>query len=97
VPNLPQRHDFPTIPIPCQQIVYVRDIAEREHNIPISINALARAFDCPRSSVRSALAHALEPPGERGKHPLLTPIVNNKFSTGLNKKPNKAHHSGKQK
>jgi hypothetical protein len=80
-----------------QQIFYVRDIAEREHNIPISINALVRAFDCPRSSMQSELAHGLELPGERGKHPLLTPIVNNKFSTGFNKKPNKAHQSGKQK
>jgi hypothetical protein len=55
----------------CQQIFYVRDIAEREHNIPISINVLARVFDCPRSSVQSALPHGLEPPGERGKHPAL--------------------------
>jgi hypothetical protein len=55
----------------CQQIVYVRDIAEREHTIPISINALARAFDCPRNSVQSALALGLKPPGERRKHPAL--------------------------
>jgi hypothetical protein len=55
----------------CQQICYVRDIAEREHNIPISINAMMRAFNCPRSSGQSALAHGLEPPGERWKHPAL--------------------------
>jgi hypothetical protein len=48
---------------------YVRDIAEREHNVPISINVLARAFDCPRNSVQSALAHGLEPPEKRRKHP----------------------------
>jgi hypothetical protein len=30
-----------------QQIVYVRDVAEREQNIPISINAAVRTFDCP--------------------------------------------------
>jgi hypothetical protein len=53
----------------CQQIDYVRDIAEREPNIPISSNAMGMAFDCPRSSVQSALAHRLELPGERGKHP----------------------------
>jgi hypothetical protein len=53
----------------CQQIIHVRDVAEREQNIPISINALVRAFDCPRSSVQSALAHGMKPPGERGKHP----------------------------
>jgi hypothetical protein len=52
-------------------IVYARNIAEREHNVPISINALVRAFDFPRSSVQSALPHGLEPPGERGKHPAL--------------------------
>jgi hypothetical protein len=55
----------------CEQIVYVRDIAESGHNIPISINALARAFDCSRNSVQSALAHGLKPPGERWKHPAL--------------------------
>jgi transposase len=55
----------------CRQIVSVRDIAEREQNIPISIHGLARAFGCPRSSMQSALAHGLEPPGERGKHPAL--------------------------
>jgi hypothetical protein len=32
-----------------------------------------------------------------GNIPLLTPIVNNKVSTGFNNKPNKAHQSGKQK
>jgi hypothetical protein len=53
----------------CQQIVYVRDIAETEYKIPISINALVRAFDFPRSSMQWALAHGLKPPGERGKHP----------------------------
>jgi hypothetical protein len=52
-------------------MIHVRDIAEREHNIPISINVLARTFDCPRSSVQSTLAHGLEQPGERGKHPAL--------------------------
>jgi chorismate mutase len=50
---------------------YARDIAERQHNIPISINALVKAFDFRRNSVQSALAHGLEPPGERGKHPAL--------------------------
>jgi hypothetical protein len=52
----------------CQQIFYVCDIAEREDKIPISINALVRAFDCPRTSVQSALGDGLEPRGERGKH-----------------------------
>jgi hypothetical protein len=36
---------FQTIEFRCQQIVSVRDIAESQHNIPLSINALARAFE----------------------------------------------------
>jgi hypothetical protein len=32
------------------------------------MNALARAFNYPRSSVQSALTHGLELPGERGKY-----------------------------
>jgi hypothetical protein len=32
-----------------------------------------------------------------GSIPLLMRVVNNKFSTGFNKKPNKARQSGKQK
>jgi hypothetical protein len=35
---------FQEIEFQCQQIAYLRDIAEAEHNIPISINALVRAF-----------------------------------------------------
>jgi hypothetical protein len=62
---------FRQIQFRCQQIAYVRDIAEREPQIPISINALARVLNCPRSPVQSALAHGLELPGERGKHTAL--------------------------
>jgi hypothetical protein len=68
VPILRKDTPFQQFQFRCQQIVYVRDIAEREHNIRISINALAREFDYPRRSVQSALAHGLKPPGERGKH-----------------------------
>jgi hypothetical protein len=64
---------FQQIQFRCQETACIRDIAEREHQIPIpmSINALARAFNCPQSSVQSALAHGLELPGERGKHTAL--------------------------
>jgi transposase len=68
VPNLPKDTTFQQFQFRCHQIVYGRDIAEREHHIPISINALARAFDCTRSSLQWALAHGWQPPGERGKH-----------------------------
>jgi hypothetical protein len=30
------------------QIAFVKDIAESRYNFPVSINALMRAFDCPR-------------------------------------------------
>jgi hypothetical protein len=52
----------------CHQIAFVKDIAESRYNIPISINALTRAFDCPRFRVQAALAHRLDDPGQRGKH-----------------------------
>jgi hypothetical protein len=64
---------FQQIQFRCQQISYVHDIAESQHGISISTNALAKAFDCPRSRVKSALAHGLEPPGHRGKHNALDP------------------------
>jgi hypothetical protein len=80
-------------------MTYVRDIAEREHQIPISIaiNALAREFNCPERSVQSALEHGLELQRERGKHTALTTIVNNKFSTGFNTMPNKLHQWAKRR
>jgi hypothetical protein len=46
----------------------VKDIAGSRYDIPTSINGLARAFDYPRESVNSALAHGLDEPGHRGKH-----------------------------
>jgi hypothetical protein len=36
---------FQKIEFRCQQIANVRDIAESQHNIPLSINALTRAFE----------------------------------------------------
>jgi hypothetical protein len=46
----------------------VKDIAESRENIPVSINALTRAFGCPRSRVQAVLARGLNEPGQRGKH-----------------------------
>jgi hypothetical protein len=63
---------FQEIEFDCQKIASVRDIAEGEHNIPISVNGLARVG---HSSVHEfvcnqqwALAHGLESPGEQEKH-----------------------------
>jgi hypothetical protein len=71
VPNLPERTSFQQFRFGCQQIFYVRDIAEREHEISISINGLVRVCDCPRTSVQSASAHGSEPTGARGNRPAL--------------------------
>jgi hypothetical protein len=59
---------FQEIEFQSQQIACARDIAEGERDIPILINALARAFEYPRSRVQSALVHGLESPGQRGKN-----------------------------
>jgi hypothetical protein len=46
----------------------MKDIAESRYNIPVSINVLTKAFDCPRSRVQMALAHGLDDPVQQGKH-----------------------------
>jgi hypothetical protein len=55
---------FQEIEFRYHQIAYDCDIAEGEHNIPILINALARASQHPRIPVQAALEHALESPGQ---------------------------------
>jgi hypothetical protein len=47
----------------------VHNISEEQFHLPISINTLTKAFECPRIRVTSALESDLEPPGNRGKHP----------------------------
>jgi hypothetical protein len=47
---------------------FVKGIAEWRYNLPVSINALTRAFDCPRFRVQAARAHLMDEPGQRGKH-----------------------------
>jgi hypothetical protein len=49
-------------------MAFMNDSAESRENIPVSINALTRAFDWPRSRVHVALAQGLDEPGQRGKH-----------------------------
>jgi hypothetical protein len=51
-----------------QQIIYVHDIAEVKHNIPISINTLMKIFDYSRNSLKSGLEHDLELLENRWKH-----------------------------
>jgi hypothetical protein len=60
--------DFRRPKLRCRQIAFMRDIAEAHNNIPVSTNALAKAFDCPRSRVKAALDHETDPPGQRGKN-----------------------------
>jgi hypothetical protein len=63
--------DFRRLEFRCHQIAHVKNIAESRYNIPVTINALTRAFDCPRSRVQAALAHGLDEPGQRGEHAAL--------------------------
>jgi hypothetical protein len=48
-------------------MAFVKGIAEWRSNIPVSINALTRAFDRPRFRVQVALADDLDEPCQRGK------------------------------
>jgi hypothetical protein len=88
---------FREIEFRCQRSAHVPDIAEGEHHIPFSINALARPFECPRSRVQPALAHSLESPGQWGKQTPLDQPCDNTFSIGFNKTAKKAHQSTKRK
>jgi hypothetical protein len=47
-----------------QHIAFVNDIAESRDNIPVSMNALMKAFACPRYLVQAGLAHGLNEPGQ---------------------------------
>jgi hypothetical protein len=62
---------FQKIEFRCQQFADVRDIAESQHNIPLSVNTVTREFECPPGHVKSALEHELDPLGHRGKHTAL--------------------------
>jgi hypothetical protein len=46
----------------------VKDIAGSHYNIPVTINALTKAFDCPRFRAQETLAHELDEPEQRRKH-----------------------------
>lgn len=47
--------------------------------IPISIDALTRGFGCARDRVTQVLAHSLEPPENRGRHPAVAPEIEQGF------------------
>jgi hypothetical protein len=70
---------------------YTRDIAELKQNTPISINALVKAFDYPRSSLRLALEYYLHRAGNRGSRLFFIEILNSKLLTGFDKGPKAAH------
>jgi hypothetical protein len=65
---LQRDENFQALQWRCHQIYYVHDFATSKLNIPISIGALKRAFQCPRNCVTQALAHGLEAPQGRGRH-----------------------------
>jgi hypothetical protein len=64
---------FQNIESKCQQIACVREVAELQRRIPISIDALPTVFDCPRSRVKSKFEHGLEPLGHPGMHVAILP------------------------
>jgi hypothetical protein len=47
---------FPTTRISMPSAAYVKDIAESRYNMPVTINALMRAFEYPRFRVQVAMA-----------------------------------------
>jgi hypothetical protein len=51
----------------CQQIAFVKDVGNLRYNIPVALNALARALEDPRSRVQSALVHGLNELGHRAE------------------------------
>jgi hypothetical protein len=63
-------HDehFQVLQFRSHQIYYVHNFATSTLSLPISISALARAFDCKRDRVTSALVPSLEPPETPGRH-----------------------------
>jgi hypothetical protein len=90
---------FQKIEFRWQKIADVRDIAESQHNIPLSISALARAFEsnahevvCNRHSSMGWIRRDIE-----GSILLLNRIINNKFLTGSNKTPKAARQLRKKK
>jgi hypothetical protein len=81
------------------EIASANDIAESQHNIPVSINALARAFESNahevvwnRHSSMAWIHRHIE-----GSILLLNEIVNHKFFTGSNKTPKTARQLREKK
>jgi hypothetical protein len=68
---LQREEDFQSLRFRCHQIYDIDDFATSKLNIPISIGAMKRAFQCSRGSVTQALAHGLEPPQACGRHSAL--------------------------
>jgi hypothetical protein len=64
-------HDenFAVLQFQCQQIYYVYDFVTSRLEIPISPSARTRGFSCKRDRIMSALAHGLEAPEMRARHP----------------------------
>jgi hypothetical protein len=75
----------------------MKDIVESRYNIPLSINALTRAFDSLLSRVQADLAHRMDDPEQGGKHIPSAKIVSSRSSTGFDKTQKKTPQSRKEK
>jgi hypothetical protein len=95
--SLRQGSDFQRLEFRCQQMAFVKDFAESCHNIPTSINALARAFDCPQCRIETALAHGLDGPDTADSTMPSMKIANGKSSTGSGRRPSNRQQSGKER
>jgi hypothetical protein len=89
--------DFQQFEFRSQQIAFVKDVAESRYKVATSINGLPRAFDCPRSRVKSALAHGLDSLGHRGEDTLSIKVVSGKSSMISDRTPKKTHQSEKER
>jgi hypothetical protein len=88
--------NFRRLEFRCRRIEFVKEVAESSSNIPVSMNALAMAFERSRSRVQPALAHRLDPPDtEESREPSIE-IVNNKSLIGISRTQNKTHQSRKE-
>jgi hypothetical protein len=76
---LQQESYFVGLEFRMHQICFVKNFSQREANQMLSINQLSRAFGCPPSRVKAALANGLEPPKVRGCHL----AINESSETGI--------------
>jgi hypothetical protein len=82
---LQQDPEFPKARFRAYQIFDIANRAPRQCEIDISINSLARAFNCSDYAVRSALKNGFDHPISRGRHLALDAISDASISEWIKK------------